>query len=242
VYVDVETLNASAHNTADTACTGCHLDFAYTAKHKQIEGEWEAAARLACKNCHKDAFSAYANGIHSPAGKPGAVASETAAAREAEGKPRYVPLCGDCHGGHTIPSMDDTAAMSALHLSGEEMCGQCHEEASESYADYYHGAAYQNGSADAPSCWDCHGYHEILAVDDRQSPVHPSRLAETCGQTGCHENVDEQFLEYAELIHGQEDVEQEVAITQATSREKGSQTWSFGIECAPAGCSSRRLR
>ncbi|MDZ4168566.1 MAG: multiheme c-type cytochrome [Coriobacteriia bacterium] len=218
VYIDVEVLNASAHQTGETPCTGCHLDFAYTAPHKQTEGDWEMAARLACKNCHKDAFSAYANGIHSPAGKPGQAATQTAAAREAEGKPEFVPLCGDCHGGHMIPSMDDTAAMSALHLSGGQMCGSCHVEASESYDDYYHGAAYKRGSMDAPSCWDCHGYHEILAVDDRRSPVHESRLAETCGQTGCHENVDEQFLEYAPLTHGQATFKEEVAITQMRSR------------------------
>jgi len=203
IYVEVAQLQDSAH-AEDTPCTGCHLDFAYTAPHKQIEGgeDWEAAAKLACKNCHKDAFSAFANGVHSPAGKPGQTASETVAARVAKGKPANVPLCGDCHGGHVIPSMDDTAAMTAQHLTGYDMCGTCHTEAGEGYADYYHGAAYRRGSLDAPSCWDCHGYHEILAVDDRRSPVHTSRLAETCGQAGCHDNVDEQFLEYAKLIHG----------------------------------------
>lgn len=203
IYVDVARLQKSAH-AEDTPCTGCHLDFAYTSPHKQIEGgdDWAAAAKLACKNCHKDAFSAYANGMHSPAGKPGQTPDETVKARVAAGKPANVPLCGDCHGGHTIPSMDDTPAMTAQHLTGYDMCGTCHIEAAASYSDYYHGAAYRRGSLDAPSCWDCHGYHEILAVDDRRSPVHPSRLAETCGQAGCHDNVDEQFLEYAKLIHG----------------------------------------
>ncbi len=203
IYVDVARLQESAHADG-VPCTGCHLDFAYTSPHKQIEGgeDWAAAARLACKNCHKDAFSAYANGTHSPAGKPGQTPEQTVKARVASGKPANVPLCGDCHGGHTIPSMDDTPAMTAQHLTGYVMCGVCHEEAAASYADYYHGAAYRRGSVDAPSCWNCHGYHEILPVSDRRSPVHPSRLAETCGQAGCHRNVDERFLEYAELIHG----------------------------------------
>ena len=71
IFVDVALLQESAH-AEDTPCTGCHLNFAYTAPHVQAEGkdDWIATARLACKNCHNEAFSEYANGSHSLASQP----------------------------------------------------------------------------------------------------------------------------------------------------------------------------
>lgn len=223
IYVDLAVLSVSAHEK-DTPCTGCHLDFAYTSPHNQVEagGDWQTASKVACKNCHQEAFSEYANGMHSPAGQPGTTATETAAARVAKGKPERVPFCGDCHGGHAIPSMNDTESMKAVHRSGNEMCGQCHTAEADSYEDYYHGAAYRRGSLDAPSCWDCHGYHEIIPIKERTSPVHPSRLTETCGQQGCHADVDEQFMQYAELIHGQRKIRNANPVVSVVGRIKHS--------------------
>ncbi len=208
VYVDVVELEESAHKN-EQPCTGCHLDFAYTSPHEQTEvtPEWQVAAKSACKNCHSEQFSDYANGAHSPAGEPGVTPTATVEARAAAGKPKFVPLCGDCHGGHSIPASGNVEAQAALRLSGVQMCGNedCHLEAALSYRDYYHGAAYQRGAPDSPSCWDCHGYHQIIPSYQRNSPVHPSRLAETCGQDGCHAGaeIDSEFLDYAQLIHGQ---------------------------------------
>lgn len=208
IYVDREALNASAH-TADTPCTGCHLDFAYTSPHVQTAPgqDWRSAAKSACKNCHTEAFSPYANGAHSPAGKPGVTQAQLVAARRAAGKPEQVPLCGDCHGGHSIPASTNVEAQRAFRRSGMAMCGseRCHAERARSYDDYYHGAAYRRGALDAPACWDCHGYHEVLPADERESLVHPSRLAQTCGQEGCHSRgeITDEFLAYAALIHNQ---------------------------------------
>lgn len=203
IYVDFAVLQSSAH-AENTPCTGCHLNFAYTAPHTQAEGgeDWISAARLACKNCHTPSFTDYANGVHSLAGEPGVSATQTLVARREAGKPERVPLCGDCHGGHRIPAADDKVGQRALFLSGIVMCGQCHEAEADSYDDYYHGRAYRRGSLDAPSCWDCHGYHKILPSSDRLSPTHPNQLAITCGQADCHDGADETFIEYAELIHG----------------------------------------
>ncbi len=207
IYVNTEILNESAHK--DVACTGCHIDFAYKTPHDNVvNGEdWRAVAKLACKNCHAEAFSAYASSAHSPAGKPGEDASATAAARVAAGKPARVPLCGDCHGGHGIPSKEDTAAQAVYHSSALDVCGQCHEEFATTYMDYYHGAAYQRGAYDSPACWDCHGTHEILPAKNRNSMVNPVRLPETCSmEDKCHINTDEAFVEYGQLVHSKEDV------------------------------------
>ncbi len=221
IFVDIERLRASAH-AKNTPCTGCHLDFAYTSPHKRIQGaeDWVASARLACKNCHAEAFSDHSNGVHSLAGKPGVSTTQTAASRAQRGMPAKVPLCGDCHGGHAITAPDDAAGRRALHSSGIAMCGQCHERETASYDDYYHGAAYRRGSLDAPSCWDCHGFHQILPSSDRHSPVHPNQLAATCGQESCHDGADEAFTEYAQLIHGQAEIRDANPLVLIVNRAK----------------------
>lgn len=229
IFVDVALLQESAH-AKDTPCTGCHLNFAYTAPHVQVEGaeDWISAARLACKNCHTDEFSEYANGAHSLASQPGKTATETVAARVAAGKPERVPLCGDCHGGHAIPAANDVSGQRALHLSGAEMCGPCHEREAVTYNDYYHGRAYRRGSLDAPSCWDCHGFHKILPSSDRLSPTHPNQLSLTCGQAGCHDGADETFIEYAELVHGDGEIREANPLISVVQGAKDAVAGVFG--------------
>lgn len=230
IFVDGEAMNASAH-TLDVPCTGCHIDFASTAPHDQaVQGQdWISSAKLACKNCHQEAFSEYSNGSHSLAGKPGETATETARARVAAGLPEQVPLCGDCHGSHEMPAPDDVAGQQALHLSGLTMCGQCHEDDADSYNDYYHGRAYRQGVLDAPACWDCHGYHMILPSSDRASLTHPNNLSVTCGREGCHDGaIDDAFLEYAELIHGDEELREANPVQSTVGRVRSAIGGLFG--------------
>lgn len=208
LFVDPEALAESAH--AEQACTNCHTDFAFKTPHDNVVNgsDWRSTAKLACKNCkeHEDEFTEYSAGAHSPAGASGAATRTVTAS----GEPAEVPLCGDCHGGHRIASKEDTAAAQAYHRLGDEICGECHVEAADSYDDYYHGAAYRKGAADAPACWDCHGTHKILPASDPSSMVNEAHLKETCGQPGCHEGeVTDEFLEYAQLIHGRSELMQE---------------------------------
>jgi cytochrome c553 len=188
-WVDGSVLDQSAH--VSVMCTGCHLDFAYKAPHNIDEADWVATAKLACKNCHQEQWDAYSAGVHSIALEPG-----DQPATEDQDK----PLCGDCHGSHDIkPLTDNPEGRAELHARGLEMCGTCHEEYAESYADYYHGAAYRQGAPDAPACWQCHSYHDIRPSDDRDSTVNEDNLIETCGQ--CHDAVDTGYVQYAGLIH-----------------------------------------
>jgi len=198
LWVNTAVLEKSAHS--NVPCTECHVDFAYKTPHDTIVQngpEWRAVAKLACKNCHRDAFTNFANGAHSPAGRPGDTSTVGVAESTAPGKPR--PLCGDCHGGHAIPSKEDTAAKAAVHSTGLEMCGRCHEKAAFTYSDYYHGAAYKRGAPDAPACWQCHDTHMVLPSKDRRSWTNEVNLVDTCGQ--CHKDVNEKYTSYSELVH-----------------------------------------
>ncbi|HSK48643.1 MAG TPA: hypothetical protein VLA05_11680 [Coriobacteriia bacterium] len=226
IYTDPEAFATTAHSAAQ--CTGCHTDFAYKTPHMNTDSEveaWRDIAKLACKGCHEGSFSEVTKGAHSPATTPGEDPKVTAASRVQQGKPESVPLCGDCHGSHDIQYLDverwetsGTAEVAEaakqgqadIHGTGLEMCGGCHVAEAETYADYYHGAAYRQGAPDAPACWDCHGHHEMLPASDRRSPVNEAHLVETCGR--CHDDVNEKYIEYAQLVHRREDVEGEIPI------------------------------
>ncbi len=197
-YIDSAAIAASSH--ANEQCVGCHLDFTYKAPH--TAGAWDVVAKTACRNCHEQQGRDVGVGVHraSTTSADGATAS-------AETTPAPKPLCGDCHGSHGIPMLtDNPAGRAALHADGWNVCGRCHEDYWESYNDYYHGAAYKRGAEDAPACWDCHGWHDILPSTERGSRVHESHLVETCGQTGCHVGVDERYAEYATFIHGRNEL------------------------------------
>jgi hypothetical protein len=207
-YIPPEQLAASAH--ANQQCVGCHMDFTYKAPHGVYD--WKTTAKAACRNCHDEAARAYGSGVHRPSASPTATPAASVAtptpAGEATSAPK--PLCGDCHGAHDISVLTtDTpqakAGRAAMHRNGWQVCGRCHEEYWDNYNDYYHGAAYKRGALDAPACWDCHGWHDILPSKDRASRVNEAHLVETCGQTGCHEvGVDENYVEYAVFIHGRD--------------------------------------
>jgi hypothetical protein len=193
-HVDEQELASGPH--ADVQCVGCHIDFAFTAPHTQPTENWDHVSRLACKNCHQQESRAYWAGVHR-----GAVEDHAGDAPEGD----EFPLCGDCHGGHDVVALtEDPDGRHALRADGWEVCGRCHEEYWENYDDYYHGKAYHEGADDAPACWDCHGYHGVYPSTDPRSPVHESRLADTCSD--CHTgDVNDGYLEYTALIHGRQE-------------------------------------
>jgi len=59
-------------------------------------------------------------------------------------------------------------------------CGACHEDAITELAESVHGKS--EASADAPTCGDCHGSHEIRGRADSLSWVNPRQLGFTCAR------------------------------------------------------------
>ena len=100
-------------------------------------------------------------------------------------------LCVSCHADLTAKHPDDNVA--ALPVN----CKSCHAKQSESYGASVHGLALAKGQTAAASCNDCHGGHNILPPTSPESPLHFSRLTETCG--GCHEQVAKDMQE---SVHG----------------------------------------
>lgn len=87
-------------------------------------------------------------------------------------------------------------------------CGTCHEDAITELAESVHGKS--EASADAPTCGNCHGSHEIRANADSLSWVNPRQLAFTCAR--CHANpalvqkyhipIKDPFKAYSNSVHG----------------------------------------
>jgi formate dehydrogenase gamma subunit len=90
-------------------------------------------------------------------------------------------LCAGCHADITAKHPDDNVPAQPANCKG------CHEKQSESYGASVHGLALAKGAKGAASCSDCHDGHTILPPTSPQSPLHFSRLAETCG--ACHEQA-----------------------------------------------------
>lgn len=205
IHVDSELLSTSAH--PEQPCTVCHTDFALSTPHDNIDDDeaWRSIAQTSCQSCkdHGTQRDDYTGGAHTPVLTPGMTQARAESRRVAQGKPAKVPTCGGCHGGHFIASKEDSAAQAAFQRDAIRVCGECHADRSENYTDYYHGAAYRRGAADAPACWDCHGAHRVLPASNNKSPINPQHLVETCGGENCHVDVTDEFVsEYAPFIHG----------------------------------------
>jgi nitrate/TMAO reductase-like tetraheme cytochrome c subunit len=123
-----------------------------------------------------------------------------------------VATCVDCHS----PTGDAHSVMRVLDYDASthkkniaETCGKCHnnvklmgsygvvEKVYETYMASFHGKAIQlsghgTNQLDAATCTNCHGVHNIKAVNDPNSPVAGmENLSSTCEQ--CHPGSGPEF-------------------------------------------------
>jgi formate dehydrogenase gamma subunit len=99
--------------------------------------------------------------------------------------------CVSCHADATAAHPEDGVRLRAV------TCARCHERQTESYNASVHGLALKAGHADAATCQDCHGSHDIVAGESPASPLYFARQAGTCG--GCH---DKEAQDWAAGVHG----------------------------------------
>jgi hypothetical protein len=148
---------------------------------------------LTCAKCHSTIFEQYKNSVH------GSGVLE-------ENNPD-VATCTDCHGVHTIS--DPTT--SVFRNSSIEMCANCHTNESimskydistnvlNTYVADFHGTTvtlFEKQSPDEMTnkavCYDCHGIHNIYAVDDPQRGISiKENMLAACQR--CHPDATESF-------------------------------------------------
>ncbi|MGO9097039.1 MAG: cytochrome c3 family protein [Bryobacteraceae bacterium] len=171
-------------------------------------------AKDSCVECH----SALADELQKPA---------LAFAKDVHSQHGF--SCVDCHGGDRGADDAEAAMSAARGFKGKparktvpQLCARCHSDVGlmrrynprervDQYAEYQtsvHGKLIASGDEAAATCIDCHSVHDIRAVKDPLSPVHPLRLPETCAR--CHADAarmakykipTNQFAEYRQSVH-----------------------------------------
>ena len=170
---------------AKSSCLECHLTLG--GEHVDVAHQWEGSVHatfdVTCADCH--------------GGDPGADDLTTAKSPEAGyiGVPdrTTIPaLCGSCH--------SDPERMAPYGLPLDQL---------REYQESVHGQLLAQGHEDVATCYDCHGDHDVKAVDDPESTVHPRQLPATCAE--CHADeqrmapydiATDQFELYRKSVHG----------------------------------------
>jgi nitrate/TMAO reductase-like tetraheme cytochrome c subunit len=191
LYVDAAGIDASAHRYID--CTTCHG----SDPHKTTSPLDKQSSAEACGACHQYEFQQYEQSIHG---------------QQLMAGNNDVATCVDCHSPDGNPhsvirTLEYNAPTYKKNIA--DTCGNCHDDQTlmasygilektyESYMRSFHGKAielgtYKPGALDEATCTNCHGAHDIKALNDPASPVAGmENLARTCNQ--CHAGAGVQF-------------------------------------------------
>jgi len=154
------THESAAH--PDVTCAECHTNV--TPGHEEA-GLEPLSDEESCGECHGRTLRTIGRSVHKT---------------EAD--------CGDCHGDpHAIHLVKD-AASAVSSVNQIKSCGDCHDEPEglvESFVDSVHGRGLlRAGLAASASCSDCHGAHDVKALDSAQAPTSHQKAPDMCGT--CH--------------------------------------------------------
>jgi hypothetical protein len=192
-YVDVQRYNQGVHGGMD--CSVCHLEISL-GHHPNPNYLGQNTTDLfdyqACASCHPQEYEYYQLGVH---------AEVMSGARESESE-YPAPTCGHCHDPHYRQVLSRLEVIDAQ----VQICGQCHPSELETYLENYHGkTAVDLDFEDSASCADCHGSHQVLALDQ------PQEALQACLK--CHPEATENMAGF--LIHAEETLSPEADAAHA---------------------------
>ncbi|NPV55475.1 MAG: hypothetical protein HPY76_02215 [Anaerolineae bacterium] len=187
-----------AGNENAPTCTDCHNPHTQPPMYNEsgkVNQNVRAEIPETCAKCHNNIYEVYAGSVHGS----GVI----------EGNNPDVPTCADCHGVHEI--VDPTTA--SFRLSSVEMCAKCHTDASimdkyglstavlDTYVADFHGTTvtlfekqHPDEETNKPVCYDCHGVHDILSVNDPEKGIAiKQNMLVTCQR--CHPDATTNFPE-----------------------------------------------
>ncbi len=178
---------ARGDTTAPT-CVDCH-----GAHDVTRPGQPRSRISQTCAKCHEGVQQTYAKSVHGRALH--------------EESNQDVPVCTDCHRTHDV-----AGPHSAMwRLNSPEMCATCHANEAmmekygistsvlDTYLSDFHGVTatlQRTGKPADPGrvaavCTDCHGVHDITAIEDKASPAMQENLLKVCQR--CHEGAGPNF-------------------------------------------------
>lgn len=158
----------------NATCVDCHEAHNIGTLGSQQRAEHRLKNPEVCGRCHEKEKEAYLTSVH---GKAVMEKHDPKAA-----------VCSDCHSTHNIAS----PKADAMKLAITQNCGNCHTDAQKTYFASYHGQVNRLGYTHTAKCFDCHGGHNLKAVDDPTSSVHKNNRLKTCNT--CHKDATENFL------------------------------------------------
>ncbi|MDH3268526.1 MAG: hypothetical protein OEM46_06690 [Ignavibacteria bacterium] len=161
--------------TVTATCTACHTAHRELPHLNPESSINPANIASTCGTCHHGIEEQFVKSVHSP------LITKT---------DKQLPVCNDCHSAHTIRRADS----EGFKLEIMSQCGRCHEQIAETYFDTYHGKVSQLGYTKTAKCYDCHGSHDILPVNDTKSRLSRENVVETC--KACHPSANRQFAGY----------------------------------------------
>ena len=153
----------------NASCDNCHdtHSFNVPAANSPERAAWRLGISTSCgEKCHTDQLEAYTDSIHG---------QETIKKQNPKSA-----VCSDCHSAHAVTNSSGDPFKLAISVQ----CGNCHEENLKSYKATYHGKISTLGYSYTAKCYNCHGSHEIVKVDDPNSKVHADNRMKTC--RSCH--------------------------------------------------------
>ena len=175
-------------------CVDCHGNHVIDSKDNPKASTNRARLIETCGKCHKEVVESFKKSKHGI---------------ELEKGNKDAPTCTDCHGEHEIQSTLISNDFSKLNLT--DKCLSCHKDGKIPHKNYkgeeeliigyqksVHYKALKEGNFEAPTCYQCHGAHEMEYADSLNSKINKKNIAKTCGQSNCHK---EQFIDYSGSIH-----------------------------------------
>ncbi|MFO0869021.1 MAG: hypothetical protein U0935_08700 [Pirellulales bacterium] len=192
LFVSKDLLGHDVHYTKGVNCHDCHGGNPSTRVVNEAHAKEDGfrvkldELRFRCLHCHAAQAEELAAGPHSRAVKQGADAPRSLA-------------CGQCHGDkhHELRSHRDS--LSPMFLDHQvKNCGECHAKSHGTYLQSVHGKGLtESGLLVTASCSSCHGGHGVFPSKDERSPLHITKVADTCA--ACHRFIKERLLD---SVHG----------------------------------------
>lgn len=174
LFVDPQKFSSSVHG--GKACQDCHKGFLLTIpQHQKDESkDFRQVAIEACEGCHQKEFMEYQTSDH---------------ARRFYADHDKGPICISCHGSHEIRKVNLGKETADFKMSmAEDSCGRegCHPDKFAEAKHEFHFKALSLGYERAATCFDCHGFHENLALKSGEEET-----VEQCRQ--CHPGANAGF-------------------------------------------------
>jgi cytochrome b subunit of formate dehydrogenase len=169
--------NADDATKPNASCDNCHDTHSFNVPSASLPKDspervaWRLGIAQKCGSCHDDQLEAYTGSIHGQ--------------EVLEKHNPKAAVCTDCHSAHAVANTSGDPFKQTISAQ----CGSCHEANYASYKATYHGQISTLGYTYTAKCYNCHGSHDILKVEDPNSKVHADNRMKTC--KSCHSGKKE---------------------------------------------------